>query len=193
MILVANAVPVRAQLFSGEALGGALLGGLLGGIVGHNSGRHTAEGVGIGAGAGLLLGTMANHSRAAWSGEVHPASPFAPSYPLQRPSYAASGAILGGIAGGVIGHNSGRRTAEGIAIGAASGLFLGAVADQNARRQFHGQRVSVVPAYVPQTAPAPAAPAPSAADPQPAGTLANNTHSAAPSSSMAAANGLFGR
>lgn len=190
MVIAASAFPVHAQLFSGEALNGALLGGLIGGIVGHNSGRHTAEGVGIGAGAGLLLGTLANQSRAVAYGEAQPGAPFAPAY-IQRPNYAAEGAILGGIAGGVIGHNSGGRTAEGIAIGAASGLFLGAVADQSGRRQLQAQSVPV--AYAVQSAPAQAAPGASSTPPQPATRPVNNTSYTATPSSMAGANSLFGR
>ena len=181
LVIGATAVPIHAQLFSGDALGWATLGGVIGGIVGHNNGRHTAEGVGIGAGAGLLLGALANNSRAAWYGEVQPA-PFAPSYGPQRPNYAIGGAVLGGIAGGVIGHNSGHHTAEGVAIGAASGLFLGAVAEQNSRRQVLVQPVPVGPGHSGQTAPAPAV-----------ATTAINTYYPAPQSPMAGANSLFGR
>ncbi len=190
LVIGATVVPARAQLFSGNALGWATLGGLIGGIVGHNSGRHTAEGVGIGAGAGLLLGALADNSRPAWYGEAQPVAPFAPSYAPAAPNYALSGAVLGGIAGGVIGHNSGRHTGEGIAIGAASGLFLGAVADESARRRFQAQGVPVKTGYAAQTA---AAPAVQMANTTVNSATAGNAYYTAPQSAMAGANSLFGR
>ena len=55
-------LPVQAQLFGPESLGGAVLGGIAGGVIGHNNGRRTAEGIAIGAGAGLLLGTLADQA-----------------------------------------------------------------------------------------------------------------------------------
>jgi len=128
------AAPVKAQLFSDEALGGALVGGVIGGVVGHNSGRHAGQGAAIGAGAGLLLGAISHNARARreyQSSQGYPDQGYVPS----RPNYALSGAVVGGLAGGVIGHNSGRRTGSGIAIGAGAGLLLGGIAEHNARQR----------------------------------------------------------
>ena len=192
LLIGTPALPVQAQLFSGEALGTAALGGLIGGIVGHNSGRHTAEGIGIGAGAGLLLGALAHQSRPQpYYGEVVVAGPYAPGYAV-RPNHAVTGAVLGGIAGGVIGHNIGRHTAEGVAIGAASGLVLGAVAEQNAQRQVIVQHVQPVPAsVVVQTTPVTTVT--TSPRQQVANTATLNTSYSVPASPMAAANSLFGR
>lgn len=134
ILMVLLALPAQAQLFSRESWTGAALGGLAGGIIGHNNGRKTAEGAAIGAGAGLLLGALAGESRRQHhsysSGYYQPT----PAHGYHRPNYAVTGTVVGGIAGGVIGHNNGRHTGEGIAIGAGAGLLLGAVAEQQARR-----------------------------------------------------------
>ncbi|MBI4658453.1 MAG: hypothetical protein HY735_06340 [Verrucomicrobia bacterium] len=193
-------LPCQAQLFSRESLGGAAVGGLIGGIIGHNSGRKTAEGIGIGAGAGLLLGALSEPSRR----EPHitaPAPAFAApaySYYPARPNYAVTGAALGGLAGGVIGHNSGRKTAEGVAIGAGAGLVLGALAEQDARRQE--VRLASTPAHVvtaqasvpPQPVPAPAA-AQAAAPSLPPAPIIHNYNPGTVPSPMSSANSLFGR
>ena len=189
--------PVQAQLFSRESLGGAAAGGLIGGIIGHNNGRKTAEGIGIGAGAGLLLGALAENSRRdVYISTPGPmiAAPVYPYYPV-RPNYTVTGAALGGVAGGIIGHNSGRRTAEGIAIGAGSGLVLGVLAEENARRK---EVVFAAPAS-PQAralavAPRTAVPAIESQSPgstsQSAPIISNSYASPSP---MSGANALFGR
>lgn len=187
-------LPTHAQLFSRESLGSAAVGGLIGGIIGHNSGRKTAEGIGIGAGAGLVLGALAENSRReAYLYTPPVAAPVYPYYSI-RPNYAVTGAALGGLAGGIIGHNRGRKTAEGIAIGAGTGLVLGAVAEENARRRE--AYVSPAPANVaqpiatPQAVTSTSGPATAPPSPQPA-TLLNNSY--ASPTPMSSANALFGR
>ena len=216
-------VPVQAQLFSRESLGGALLGGLAGGIIGHNSGRRTAEGVGIGAGAGLLLGGLLNESRTqsgyyntqvpypsadhGYYGSPYYSSGYSPhgsSYysPMWgRPNYAITGAALGGLAGGIIGHNSGRQTAEGVAIGAGAGLLLGGLAEHSARRNeaYHyaspayATPVYSTPAYGYFTPNLQSVPAASAAPAQAPTQITIINNYYGNSSPMSGANGLFGR
>lgn len=187
-----------AQLFSNESVGGAVLGGLIGGIIGHNSGRRTAEGMGIGAGVGLVLGALAGESRRR---ETYYSSTYVSEVPTtyvvseRRPNYAVSGTILGGVAGGIIGHNNGRKTAEGVAIGAASGLFLGAAAEQGARRS-ESLIITSSPATVAVLGTATitsseAQPSPSEAPPK-AGP-AQLFGATPPSANMNSANALFGR
>lgn len=132
-------LPARAQVFNSDSLGTAAIGGLLGGIIGHNSGRRTAEGIGIGAGTGLLLGALRNNHRNRGGYDSYIPSRSQSVYASggrveRRPNYAVTGAALGGLAGGIIGHNNGRKTAEGIGIGAVSGLVLGGLAENAARR-----------------------------------------------------------
>lgn len=140
LLLTATMLPVNAQLFSRDSLGGAVLGGIAGGVIGHNSGGRTAEGIGIGAGAGLLLGALTSRYRSDYYGhdtyDYQTGVPYAPQYYRRsRPNYAITGALLGGVAGGVIGHNQGRHTAEGIAIGAGAGLLLGGIAEHEMRKR----------------------------------------------------------
>jgi uncharacterized protein YcfJ len=185
------AMPSRAQLFGPDSLGGAVLGGLVGGVIGHNSGRRTAEGAAIGAGVGAVLGAISGNQRRVNDGWGEPAPVGA-----QRPNYALGGAVLGGIAGGVIGHNNGRQTAEGIAIGAGAGLLLGTLAEQSARRAeaaatpvmvMSPTPVSAVASTVEVAPETPSVPAPE--------NMILRSYPGAPSgsSSMASANGLFGR
>ena len=190
-VIAATIFPVKAQLFSREALGGAVLGGLAGGVIGHNSGRHTAEGIGIGAGVGLLLGALSSSQRRDYYD-----GPYSQEYYSYRarPNYAVTGAILGGVAGGVIGHNSGRHTAEGIAIGAGAGLLFGGVAEYETRK-----RETLTPYYLPRqviiSAPA------TVLTTTPVITAAAQAQTEVPvassysggSSSMSGANALFGR
>lgn len=201
-----TAIPVRAQLFGPESLGGALLGGVAGGIIGHNSSRHTAEGIAIGAGAGLVLGALAGDARRERECYYDRAG-YAYAYPdyygcsYRRPSYALSGAVLGGVAGGIIGHNSGGQTAEGAAIGAGAGLLLGGLAEQSARRRdaarFNASRRVVYPTVSYSSAPTTAvsgevqvgSPDPPQSATGSAPLPAGNTSSAA----MRGANSLFGR
>jgi hypothetical protein len=73
------------------------------------------------------------------------ARPYAYSYydyerPLwiERPNYAASGAMLGALAGAVIGHNSGdlgNNAWRGAALGGLAGLAVGAVAENRTRER----------------------------------------------------------
>jgi uncharacterized protein YcfJ len=195
-VLAATLLPANAQLFSRESLGGAALGGLAGGIIGHNSGRRTAEGVAIGAGAGLLLGAITHSARRDYYRDYYYPAPTpyvaAPGYyyaPV-RPNYAVTGTVLGGVAGGIIGHNSGRHAGAGIAIGAGTGLLLGALVEQNARRQ--APYLEPAPTYVvspPQTSPDVAVTTP-AAPPQQVSVI---NHYPGSSSQMSSANSLFGR
>jgi outer membrane lipoprotein SlyB len=190
-LLAAFATSANAQIGSRESLGGAVLGGIIGGVIGHNNGRQTAEGAAIGAGAGLILGALAQEGRSA-PGPVrrYDSRPY-PS----RPNYALTGAALGGIAGGVIGHNSGRKTAEGIAIGTGSGLLLGALAEEDARRRdaFRVWRPGGQPRMppVPEYAVEPLPPRPAALN----STASNRVMETRPSTanSMSSANRLFGR
>jgi uncharacterized membrane protein len=102
-------------------------------------------------------------------------------------SYGGRGLFWGGLAGAIIGHNTGafRHNAwRGAAWGAGTGWLLGTLADANRRARY-------LPAEVMPAAPlAPAAPA-APAQPQQV-TIINNYYNA-PTTPMAAANGLFGR
>ncbi|MBI5380463.1 MAG: glycine zipper 2TM domain-containing protein [Opitutae bacterium] len=197
-----------AQIFRPEGVSGALLGGVAGAIIGNNSGSlgHNAwKGAAIGAGAGLLLGSAIGESRyhGAWERTQVPTPDYprtyiyrdAPvtyadsaDYVYERPNYATSGLLLGGLAGAIIGNNSrglGHNAWKGAAIGAGTGLILGSIAENNARR-----REAAVPVVV--ASPAPAAAPTTAATPQNV-TIINNYYNSAPATPMAPANALFGR
>jgi hypothetical protein len=173
LLLLSVLQPARAQLFSNEAVEGAALGGLFGGLIGGN-----AAGIGIGAGAGFLLGALATHS---------PRRETYYYYPPARPPYAVTGAVLGGVAGAAIGASSHGRTAEGLAIGAGAGLLLGAIAEQNARRE------NLVVAYAPVSVAPNVTAAPAATTPAPSIVPSLGASSSSKPSNMAAANALFGR
>lgn len=216
------ALPLQAQLFSSESLGGALLGGIAGGVIGHNNNRHTAEGIAIGAGSGLVLGSLfgqARQNQAYYNTQVpepayyptarygyhgdpyySPATSYghSPSYYSsgRRPNYALGGAALGALGGAVIGHNHHRQTAEGAAIGAAAGLVLGGIAERNARqREAHYAR----PTYAAPASPGYFAPqfqtqaAPVQQQPATQNiTIINNNYYGS-GSPMTGVNNLFGR
>jgi hypothetical protein len=55
------ALPLRAQLFSPESVGGAAFGGLAGALIAGP--HHAGAGAAIGAGAGFLLGAVAHEER----------------------------------------------------------------------------------------------------------------------------------
>jgi hypothetical protein len=57
---------------------------------------------------------------------------YAPTY-ATRPNYAVGGTLLGALAGGLIGNSVHHQGWEGAGIGALSGLFLGSIAEHNAR------------------------------------------------------------
>ena len=198
VVLCMTAVNGRAQIFGPESLTGAALGGIAGAVIGHNSGRHGGEGAAIGAGVGLVPGALAGEERRREAADYGPSPVYIE--PAPRPNYVVGGAVLGGVAGAVIGHNNGRHAAEGAAIGVASGLVLGTLAEQSARRA----EAYRTPAVVVSTAPAPAVvPVSSAsqapAEIQPPPPIIRSTwqsQAQSPeqsSSSMAPANGLFGR
>lgn len=204
----------QAQIFRPASVNGALIGGLAGAVIGNNSGslRHNAwHGAAIGATAGLLMGAAIDDSRShhrwhqprvvsprvyvyrhGWHGYGH-RHPGYVSYPryYHRPDYRGSGVFFGGVSGAIIGHNSGifRHNAwRGAAWGAGLGYVFGSIAEQNAR---YREAIEQPPVYI-QSAPAAPAPA-SAAAPAPQNvTIINNYYNGAPTS-MAAANGLFGR
>lgn len=101
--------------------------------------------------------------------------------------YATNGLWLGALAGAIIGNNSGglRHNAwRGAAYGAATGYILGSIAESNARRREAAAAPVMVSAQAGDdavvTTAAPAAPATPVAPP-------------APTTSMSAANSLFGR
>lgn len=191
----------HAQLLSPESVTGALIGGIAGGVIGHNHHRQTAEGAAIGAGAGLLLGTLYRNAREEANYRATqvpvPTATYSPFYSTPtRPNYAVAGTILGGIVGGVIGHNHHRQTAEGIAIGAASGLVLGTLAEQEARKH---ERTTLTPtAYTvvqqPSTVvvqqPVQQPVQQQVQQPQPAPAQNQNSNHSSP---LAGANSLFGR
>jgi outer membrane lipoprotein SlyB len=124
-----------------------------------------------------------------YSTPVYSSSSYDSDYIDDRSSNAVGGAILGGIAGAIIGNNSGNHNGlQGAAIGAGAGLLLGAIADSHSPQR----RVVVVPAQNEQVAvPNSPAPAVSASNTSPQNvTIINNYYG---SSSMSAANGLYGR
>jgi uncharacterized protein YcfJ len=109
-----------------------------------------------------------------------------------RPSYAARGTLLGGVAGAIVGHNSGdlRHNAwRGAALGAGAGWLIGAIADDRARERE--RQIEVTPEA---ESPAETSRTPQNAPTQQATTIINNNYyGPTNTSSMSAANGLFGR
>lgn len=203
-LALAAAIPVQAQMFRPETVSGAVLGGVAGAIIGNNSGRggHGWEGAAYGVAAGALLGSAVGQSRerSTYQGTQVPVPVYsyanAPVYRTSpvyretvssRPNYAATGTLLGGIAGAIIGHNDGRHGWEGAAYGAGAGLLLGAIAENQARKNE-----AAASAIADLTAAQSAAPA--AASMQP--VIVNNYYGSSSTTAttpMSTANGLFGR
>lgn len=200
--LAAAAVPARAQLFRPEAVTGAVLGGVVGAAIGHNDGRHGWEGAAYGAAAGALIGTIVGESREHTAHRATQVPVYRKPYYVRdrhRPHFPAlrsvqrhpvairprpsvyvsyrhvrTGVLLGGIAGAIIGHNDGRHGWEGAAYGVGAGYLLGSIADRQARER--AELRAIAPAPAPQQV-----------------TIINHYYGTAPSTPLAAANGLFGR
>jgi uncharacterized protein YcfJ len=108
-----------------------------------------------------------------------------------RPNYAANGAVLGALAGAVIGNNSGdlrHKGWRGAAYGAAAGYLLGSIAENNARRR---EAVLTEQAAAPVVSNDERARVATPAISSQAATV--TTTGPRPTSSMSAANSLFGR
>ena len=133
------------------------------------------------------------------------AYPYAPAYgysddTYNRPNYAVGGTLLGALTGGIIGHGVDRQGWEGAGIGAAAGLVLGTIAERKARAQerayYAAPSVSysqpAVTAASPAAASIPDAPIVNDAPQVPAAPQVRPAQ-AARTSSMSAANAMFGR
>jgi len=114
-----------------------------------------------------------------------------------RPNYAVGGTLLGALAGGIIGNSVHHQGWEGAGIGAAAGLFLGSLAESNARAReqsaYAAPQLSYSQAnYIPDAPVVNNAPtvnnAPSVPD---APRVPSSSYT--PASSMSGANSLFGR
>lgn len=107
-----------------------------------------------------------------------------------RSNYAGNGLFWGALAGAVIGNNSGglgHNAWRGAAYGAATGYILGSIAESTAR-----QREAAAAARVVATAPVDASVSAATVE-APSSSPANSVAPAVPTSSMSAANSLFGR
>lgn len=113
-------------------------------------------------------------------------------YSSGRSNYVGSGLFWGALGGAILGNNSGafgHNGLRGAAYGAGAGLLIGAVAESSARRQEalaqRAEEVASARASVDNNV--------SAAAPSPAPAPKSVINKPASTSSMAAANSLFGR
>ena len=178
ILILGALLPARAQLFSGDALGGAFLGGLIGGIASSDCHRgFSGNGAAIGAGVGLLAGALVGETRRnyydaypAYSYSTTPTVTFGYGYGYHRsggyvyyspnrycaPNYYyrtarpnyAVGGTLLGAASGALIGAGSGDAGAGAAIGAAAGLVAGSVAEASARHHERRAAVAIQPTSV---------------------------------------------
>jgi uncharacterized membrane protein len=192
-LVLAAALPARAQIFRPQTTNGVVLGGIAGAIIGNNSGdlhNDPWRGAVIGAAVGGLLGSAAADAQD-WRTQVP--VPAAPPRPVVRDHDASANVLLGGIAGAIIGNNSGNHNPwQGAAIGAGAGYILGRLGDNQPRHAPPVPSYAYAPVVYAVRAAAPASSAVSRVEPRSV-TIINNYYGAAPASPMGAANAMFGR